>query len=147
MATLKVVYERGQDGWWIASIPKVSGCHTQGRTIEEARRRIRWALAVCEDEGWNEKKALAADLADDVRLPADIRSALERHREAREQAERTTEKAQGATLEALGRLLKDLGLSERDAAPLLGLSHQRVHQLAGSVRVSRRPAYRRKGKS
>ncbi len=146
MAALTVEYERGSDGWWIASIPRVKGCHTQGRTIEEARRRIRSALSVCEDEGWNERKARAAKLVDDVRLPPDVRAALDRSRDARAQAERVVEEAQGATLDALRRLLKDLGLSERDAAPLLGLSHQRVHQIAGAARAKRTAAHPRKGR-
>ena len=34
-------YERNESGWWVASVKGVRGCHTQGRTLEEARRRIR----------------------------------------------------------------------------------------------------------
>jgi hypothetical protein len=56
---------------------------------------------------------------------ASIRSDVVRARSA---AERAGAKAQQQTLEAV-KALTDLGLSRRDAAELLGPSHQRVHQL------------------
>lgn len=43
-ADFEVVYERDEQGWWIASVVEVPGVHTQGRTRDEARRRIREAL-------------------------------------------------------------------------------------------------------
>ena len=33
-------YERDESGWWVASVRGLRGCHTQGRTVHEARRRI-----------------------------------------------------------------------------------------------------------
>ena len=47
---------------------------------------------------------------------------------ARTAAERAGAKAQQQTVEAV-KALTELGLSRRDAAELLGLSHQRVQQL------------------
>ena len=41
--TYHVAYERDDSGWWVASIREVRGCHSQGRTIDEARRRVREA--------------------------------------------------------------------------------------------------------
>jgi predicted RNase H-like HicB family nuclease len=41
---LTVVYEPGEDGWILASIPEVAGVHTQGRTREEARANVIDAL-------------------------------------------------------------------------------------------------------
>jgi antitoxin HicB len=32
----KVLVRKGEDGWYIASVPSLPGCHTQGKTIEEA---------------------------------------------------------------------------------------------------------------
>ena len=40
-----VRYERDEDGWWVATILEVPGVHTQGKSLEEARSRIREALA------------------------------------------------------------------------------------------------------
>ena len=38
-----VTYERGEDGYFIASVPALPGCHSQGRTRDEAKRNIREA--------------------------------------------------------------------------------------------------------
>lgn len=32
----RVTYERDESGWWVASVAGVAGCHTQGRSIQEA---------------------------------------------------------------------------------------------------------------
>jgi hypothetical protein len=34
---LTIVYEPGEEDWFIASIPEVPGTHSQGQTREEAR--------------------------------------------------------------------------------------------------------------
>jgi len=39
-----IVYEPGDDGWIVASIPEVTGVHSQGRTREEARANVVDAL-------------------------------------------------------------------------------------------------------
>jgi predicted RNase H-like HicB family nuclease len=41
---LTIVYEPGEDGWVIASIPAVAGVFSQGRTREEARANVIDAL-------------------------------------------------------------------------------------------------------
>jgi predicted RNase H-like HicB family nuclease len=41
---LTIVYEPGEDGWIIASIPEVAGVFSQGRTREEARETVLDAL-------------------------------------------------------------------------------------------------------
>lgn len=41
---LSIVYESGDSGWVIASIPEVRGVHSQGRTREEARANVIDAL-------------------------------------------------------------------------------------------------------
>lgn len=118
-----VRYERDDTGWWVATVKGVKGCHTQGRTIEEARRRIREAL------GLFVKNADGARLEDEVRLPSKVRAALGRYRTLRTRLERDQEAAAAATRDAVAVLRKDFGLSVRDAADLLGLSFQRVHQI------------------
>jgi predicted RNase H-like HicB family nuclease len=37
---LTIVYEQGEDGWVIASIPEVAGVHSQGKTRKEARENV-----------------------------------------------------------------------------------------------------------
>lgn len=41
---LTIVYEPGDDGWIIASVPEVPGVHSQGMTRDEARRNVIDAL-------------------------------------------------------------------------------------------------------
>ena len=90
--TYKVAFECDEPGWWVASVRGLRGCHTQGRTVDAARRRIVEAMELFVDD------ARTAKIVDDVKLPRVLRG---------------------------GRLK----MSARDAARLLGLSHQRVHQL------------------
>ncbi len=35
-----IIFEPGQDGWWIATIPEVPGAFSQGKTKEEARANV-----------------------------------------------------------------------------------------------------------
>jgi predicted RNase H-like HicB family nuclease len=41
---LTIVYEPGENGWIIASIPQVAGVFSQGRTRDEARANVIDAL-------------------------------------------------------------------------------------------------------
>lgn len=41
---LTIVYEPGDDGWVVASIPEVAGVFSQGRTRDEARENVIDAL-------------------------------------------------------------------------------------------------------
>jgi predicted RNase H-like HicB family nuclease len=41
---LTIVYEGGEDGWVVASVPEVPGAHSQGRTRDEARANVIDAL-------------------------------------------------------------------------------------------------------
>lgn len=123
-----VTYTLGTDGWWTAKVRKVPGCHTQGRTIAAARRRIREALALFEDD------ADRAELVDHVILPTSVRIVLRKVIAGREKARKAESLASDATRMAVRVLVKRVGLSTRDAAELVGLSHQRVQQLARSGR-------------
>lgn len=41
---LKIVIERGEDGYYVAHCPALKSCWSQGRTREEALRNIREAV-------------------------------------------------------------------------------------------------------
>jgi predicted RNase H-like HicB family nuclease len=45
-----VKYTRDESGWWQASVHGVAGCHTQGKTLAEAKLRIREALMLFVDD-------------------------------------------------------------------------------------------------
>lgn len=130
-----VIYERDPGGAWVARIRGLPRCHTHGRTLEQARVRIREALSLWDDD------AGTVALRDEIRLPARARYAVERARIQRERAERQRLRAQESLRSAAADLATGVGLSLRDAAELLGLSHQRVQQLTrGSHRDGQRPA-------
>lgn len=120
-----VRYERDETGWWVATAKGVRGCHTQGRTIEEAERRIREALAVSGIE-----RAATVPLERDVRLPASIKARIRSAQTVRKRAEQSQARARDVMRDVIGALQEELGLSVRDTGTLLGISGQRVHQLA-----------------
>jgi predicted RNase H-like HicB family nuclease len=126
-----VRYERDESGWWVAQVREVPEALTQGRTLAETRRRIREALAVVLDD---DRAAEEAPLIDEVKLPSGVRRALTRARAARRRLEADAVQAQETTEFAVRELTRSLGLSVRDAGELLGISHQRVQQLARAGR-------------
>jgi predicted RNase H-like HicB family nuclease len=40
-----VLLEKDSAGWYVASVPDLPGCYTQGKTVEQALERIREAIA------------------------------------------------------------------------------------------------------
>jgi predicted RNase H-like HicB family nuclease len=47
-----ILIEQDEDGFYVASVPDIQGCHTQGKTIPEVLERIKEAVEVCvEAEG------------------------------------------------------------------------------------------------
>ena len=41
-----VVVERDEDGFYVASVPALPGCHSQVRSLDELMERIREAIAL-----------------------------------------------------------------------------------------------------
>ena len=48
--TYTVIIEQDEDGIYIAKVPDILGCHTQGKTVSEATDRIREAILSCSDD-------------------------------------------------------------------------------------------------
>ncbi len=128
----RVQVERDESGAWNARVPDVPGCHTYGRTLQQLRGRIREALGL-----WI-ADADTADLDFDVRLPAALRTRLRRAAVVRAEAIRAKEVAQESLASAAKELTEEFGLSLRDAADLMGLSHQRVQQLVAGTHSDQR---------
>lgn len=124
MKTFAVKYERDEDGWWVASVPEIEGCHTQGRSIAQARERIREAIMVSSD-------VVDFEIEDHVRLPKATERLVEKLRALRAKLERD-EKETAAALKAAVAALD--GLSVRDRGEVLGLSHQRINQIMSAQR-------------
>jgi predicted RNase H-like HicB family nuclease len=54
---LDVVVERDAEGYYVASVPALHGCHTQARSLDELMVRIREAIELClEVQGPPEEK-------------------------------------------------------------------------------------------
>lgn len=137
--TYVVEVERDDSGAWIASVPALRGVHTYARTLARLRSYLQDAIAL-----WLEVDLLDAGEPDphvdpgsitielQVKLPAQARRATDGARRRRERARTAEADAATATRDA-ARALVESGLSRRDAAEVLGLSHQRVQQLLRSV--------------
>jgi predicted RNase H-like HicB family nuclease len=46
MFSYSVFYEQAPEGGYVAFVPLLPGCHTQGETLEEAERNVREAIAL-----------------------------------------------------------------------------------------------------
>jgi predicted RNase H-like HicB family nuclease len=45
-----VIIERDEEGFFIASVPELRGCHTQARSLDTLMERIREAIDLCLEE-------------------------------------------------------------------------------------------------
>lgn len=42
-----VVIEKDEDGMYVAEVPDLKGCYTQGKTLEEAMENIKEVIGLC----------------------------------------------------------------------------------------------------
>ena len=42
-----VIVERDKDGYYVASVPQLRGCHTQARSLDKLLERVREAIELC----------------------------------------------------------------------------------------------------
>jgi len=125
--TYTAVFERGREGFWEVELAEEPRVHTFARTLAKARARIGEATAVFFDVD-----ADAFDLVAEVRLPKAVTARLAKALRGRQRAAAANEAALAMTQAAAVALVRTSHLSTRDAAELLGLSHQRVQQLLAS---------------
>ena len=41
------IIERDTEGWYVASVPELRGCHTQAKSLDELATRIKEAIQAC----------------------------------------------------------------------------------------------------
>lgn len=46
----KVIIEQDEDGFFVADVPAIPGCYTQGKTYEEAVKGIKEVIELCLEE-------------------------------------------------------------------------------------------------
>ena len=123
MSQHRVLLEVDTDGTWLVRALDIQGCHSYGRSLSEARKNIREAIA------------LFADDPDDIqlvevhRLPRPVRTAVTACRRARQEAEAAGDVALRVTSSTAQLLSQEIGLGVRDIGEILGISYQRVAQL------------------
>ncbi len=42
-----VIIERDEEGYYVASVPELPGCHTQAKSLDKLMERIREAIKLC----------------------------------------------------------------------------------------------------
>ena len=121
MAKYTATYTHEDDGWWTVRIKEVQGVHSQGRSISQARNRVREALSLFVDD------ADTAEITDDIKLPPIVRQFVMKVQEVTREHERSLARMAKAKEQAARKLITTM--SVRDAGAVLGVSHQRVQQL------------------
>jgi len=53
-----VIIEQDSEGTYVASVPALRGCHTQGKSLDEVMERIREAITLCLEEEGSDGEAL-----------------------------------------------------------------------------------------
>lgn len=56
--TFDVVVERDSEGYYVASVPALRGCHTQAKSLDELMVRIREAIELCLEVDGEEQENL-----------------------------------------------------------------------------------------
>lgn len=123
MATYTAKVKRSGD-WWAVAVPEVPGLFTQGRNLAEVKTMVRGALELFPEI---EPDPHTAEVVIKLATPAgeEAAAAVARNRALAEEKEAA---AAAATASAARHLVAQ-GLTYRDAATLLDISHQRVGQL------------------
>jgi predicted RNase H-like HicB family nuclease len=54
-----VILEKDEDGVYVAECPIFSGCYSQGKTIDQALKKIKEVIQLCLEEKDNQERAYA----------------------------------------------------------------------------------------
>lgn len=115
-----------RDGrWWMVHIPELNEL-TQARRVSEVARMAQEVIALHTGTPVDKVSVDIAIAVEDLAVSDLVRAALD-HRKRAEDLERQAL----AESQSLARALVSRDVPMRDIGELLGISHQRVHQLVG----------------
>jgi len=109
--------------WWAIQISELDGVFSQARRLEQVEDMARDAIAATLDV---DPDSFAVTVVPE--LPAKVQAILDELRASRAAAELASEAASMKAREA-ARILHEEGMPLRDVGRVLGVSHQRAHQL------------------
>lgn len=113
-----------EPGWWIISVPELD-LVTQARRIRDIQHMATDLVAA-----WLDKDPADVRVEiEDFTPPAAVVDQMSRAKSLLTQATREQEEAGRLASDAVSVLVDELGLTLRDAAQILGVSHQRVAQI------------------
>lgn len=118
----QVTAQRSGD-WWALSVDGMPGVHSQVRVLAKAESVIKEAIALVHNWDPDEFTVVV-----NPELPDELLSRVIESRTMIADTERLQREAASASREAAKALLA-AGLSQRDAAYVMGVSFQRVNQL------------------
>ena len=116
-----VAKARRSNGWWAVEVPEIPGLFTQARRLDQVSQMVQDAGAML----GHTKLAVTVDVVlscQDAQAVEDARTQREHLREA--------EAAAASASRLAVKQLRGQGLTVRDVAVVLGVSPQRVSQLA-----------------
>lgn len=121
--TIRVKFSQEGSDWLVEDLdePRI---HSFGRSVSKARAKIIDAAAL-----WYEIDPEAIEVAPVFAFEDDLPRILDQLREARVEYSEVEDQVRGLTEAAVSELLRR-HVSMRDAAEILGLSHQRIQQIA-----------------
>ncbi len=125
----RVIVERWGK-WWTIEVPGVPGGHSQARRLDQVEATARELIAFQLD--LPDSRIPEIEVVLEVHLPAELAAEVDAAKREAEAAKRDVEaarKRERAALERAARTLTGASLTQREAAKVLGLSHQRVHQV------------------
>lgn len=115
-------------GWWGLTVPELPGAVSQVRSLASAQEYVREAIAFVAGV---DPDSFVVDVV--PQLPGTLAEDVARARSAALAAEKAQAEASSLTRDVVGRLAA-AGYNGRETAVILGLSKQRVSQLAGQRR-------------
>jgi len=121
-----------EPGWWIVRVPDLDDLTTQARRLADVEHNAREAIAA-----WLDVDLDTIEVSPVIHPPEDVVADLHRSKEMLDEAAAKQKEAAVLAGMAIHRLIDDLGLTLREAGRVVGLSHQRVAQLAGASPSSR----------